>query len=422
MATPTLQELATELNEIYKLNSVGNTPLFNISNASSPTVQLKLHDLEGLRRLYQRLYAYLGGLSPKTACGTQLDTTAAFMGHSRKIEFKSVVPVVFCGASCGTCDIIEAGTKFLDGSGNEWETLNTVELENGNGFVNAASVENGRFDLNTGELSLVTPIDGITLATNSAQPDLGGGTQDDESFRRVLTNMRPHWRVKETSDAVIDSLIQLDSVVRADVVKHPVTCCPMVMVLGGNDSEIAQSIYDNAPFSVNNLCGESSHQIENCVDVKFQRYCPAIVSLRLWRDCECKSQTEEQALNAIFSKAQSFALNKSSIDAKDILCCQSYFNRVEFQVIKPKLSSCPDVDPNPDLILDPATGLEIPFAVYPDDYGNPPGCDDGCPESLCAGACDSDFSASAELCDFQYPILSTDHVEILEDCPDCRGC
>ena len=422
MTTPTLQELATELNDIYSSNGVGNTPLFNIAqNASSPTVQMKLHDLEGLRRLYGRLHSHLSGLSPKTACGSQLDTVAGFMGQSRKINFKSVVPIVFCGASCDSCNIIEGGTKFTDAKGREWETLNNVELKNGYGFVNAASVDNGAFDLQNGELELIDPIKGVHLATNSATPDMGGGEQSDESFRRSLLNLRPHWRVKETGDAVTHALYQLDGVVKAQVIKHPQTCKPMVAVLGGNNEDIAQAIYDNAPFSVNNLTGETLVEVGSCLHVPFQRYCPAIVKLRLWADCKCKTQTQAEALAAIFGKSQSIAINQTNLSAKDILCCQSYFNRVEFQVVRPKLAAC---KLDSDLITDPATGDDIHFAVYSEDYGNVKGCDSSdCTSSLCSGsACDADFQKSAELCEFQYPIISPDHVEILNDCPDCGDC
>lgn len=396
-----LADIEARLSAVYGPTTLSNPSLY----ASDPLVQTQLPAAIGLSKLHDRFEAFVGRLTPLTAEGADLTAVAALMGQARRTGMPSYVPVVINGVSNSE---VLGGTVLVDDKGIEWQTLETVQLGRSERAFTDAMSAIGAHDLNRGELRLQTPIPGVEFVTNAARPDVGGIEESDEALRRRLLGMNPHWRVKETPASIANAVRNVSGVLRAEYVDYP--CDPpckqkMIAVIGGSDVDIAQAIYDSAPFAVECCLNGESMSVVNCTEVRFQRMCPVIVKIRLWKDCRCSSESPDEGVANIVAKANKWGLEESFLSAKFVTNVTEVFTKAEFCLERVPLAPCAT-----DQITDPVSGEVIEW--HSDKISG-----------VCKGhpACDCVWEQTANLEDFEYPIILPENITVMRGCPVPSG-
>jgi hypothetical protein len=291
---------------------------------------------------------------------------------------------------------------LLDAAGNEWVT--TVDaVVSGYGWTNACSPI-GAFDLTNGELQLQSSFSNIFGATNAASPEIGGVLETDDALRRRLSSRRPHWQVKETVDAVLFALMQLTGVLSARFITDIPDCLQdvctgkMIGVLGGDDTEIAQAIFDNAPYSVESLIGQTTITIR-CTDVTFQRLCPLLIEVKYWTRCDCTTIDLADIEQKILDALNEIQLRTNTLSITTLCQISNDLIKVEFKPVPMELTP----DGCPATYTDSVTGL--PYST-----------DDPTSHCLIGPDCE-EFSDCLVLNDIFYPIFVLGLITLDPDCP-----
>jgi|Deesub1362B_J571_1020462.scaffolds.fasta_scaffold00525_9 uncharacterized phage protein gp47/JayE len=202
-----------------------------------------------------------------TATGVNLDRVVALIGLTRKQATKATGTVTFSRSTPASSDIlIPAGTRVSTAGDNPvyFKTTDPVTLTAGSTSVDAPieAVEAGaagNVAANTITV-IVDPVSGIESVNNASATSGGQDTESDAAFRT---------RVKQSLS--ISGNATLDAI-RAEVLKvNGVTACSIeendttqdntgtgglppksfrVTVLGGDDNDIAQAIFDSKPAGI----------------------------------------------------------------------------------------------------------------------------------------------------------------------------
>ncbi len=177
-----------------------------------------------------------------------------------------------------------------------------------------------------------------------------------------------------------------------------------IYVLGGEENAIAEAIYKHAPVSVDRLAG-GNFGVYECTTVPFQRMCPVMIKIRLWRDCHCVSQTDAEALSELMAKTTDWSLNNHSLKAGDITSCSKLFIKAEFLVERQPLKPCPGSD-----YTNPVTGEDATWGT-------------SSLAGLCSGTinCNDEYSQIFHLQEYEYPLFLEENIEIIDGCPSLSG-
>jgi len=218
---------------------------------------------------------------PSTAQGVQLSNVVMYNGLDRQEEQKSSDTLTIIGAE-GT--VIPAGSKAATSiTGEKFVTLSEVTIPvNGTIDVESESENFGVIIASAGSITVIsTPIFGWTSVTNALDAELGREEETDAELRT-----RREGSVQSSGQNLTDSLfgqlLNIDGVDDAVVISNgtdgTVGGIPAHQfestILGGDDDEIAEVIWNNTPQGISSF-GDETVEITDSQDfpqdVKFTR-------------------------------------------------------------------------------------------------------------------------------------------------------
>ena len=190
----------------------------------------------------------LSNQSPSTSIGTALDGRVEWNGIKRKV------------ASYSTCDLQLTGTVgtiinngiVKDSAGKLWNLPATVTISSSPETVTATCQEIGAVEAPINSITqIITPVKGWTAVTNAVSAIVGAGIETDEELKD-----RRNDSVALASLNMVDSvqagIMSIEDVKKCKVYEndthvtddngippHSISC----VVSGGDDSEVAQTIY-----------------------------------------------------------------------------------------------------------------------------------------------------------------------------------
>jgi uncharacterized phage protein gp47/JayE len=234
-------------------------------------IQVVALELDTAWQLLEDAY-YSGYLDYAT--GQSLDNVVALIGITRKAALKATGTVTFSRSSPASQDIlIPSGTRVETSGSNpvQFKTTQAVTLLQGTTSINA-SIE----ALNAGAASnvaantitvIVDPVSGVESVNNSNPTSGGSDTESDEALRsRVKQSLSLGGSA--TLDAIRAEVLAVDGVTAVSIEENDTTTDNTgsgglppksfrVMVLGGDDNDIAQAIFDSKPAGIQSY-GSSS--------------------------------------------------------------------------------------------------------------------------------------------------------------------
>ena len=258
-----------------------------------PLGQINAIVAEQLSILWQGAELTYNSISPNRAIGQQLDDTAAYSGIIRNAATNSRVTATVTG---------DVGTSVIAGE------ISVVSTDYANMFVNDANfvipasgsidvqfsaIDTGPIPVNAGTIGTIeTPISGISSVDNAAQGVAGADRESDPGLR-----IRRRRSVARASGYGVDSIyaavgdISGVSDLNILVNESEITDANglpehsfMVVVTGGDDTEIAKAIYSKKGIGIT-AHGSTIVQVADVVGVNhpvgLHRPTPVIISVRL---------------------------------------------------------------------------------------------------------------------------------------------
>lgn len=247
-----------------------------------------------------------------SAEGVHLENLAEIVGLTRLDATRSQVDL-FCTGSAGTT-IPSGSTVSHEDTGTLWDTLEDVTLDsNGEGTVPAQSQETGPIEAVSGTLTQIeTPVTGWNNVTNNSDAEIGRPEEsDDELRRRMVTDLAISGST--TPEAIKAKVKELSGVTSATVIENVLGSPDSanrpghsfeVVIGGGDDTEIANTIWENKPAGIRTYStGTGAQNVQVTIqdsegrdqDINFTR--PTDVSI--WIECEIiREQNGQFALNA----------------------------------------------------------------------------------------------------------------------------
>lgn len=194
---------------------------------------------------------------PSTAQGTQLSNVVMYNGIFRQNAVKSIVTATISGVS-GT--VIPAGSlASVVSTGDVFVTLSLVTIPAG-GSVDVAMIaqETGPIEASSGTLAVIdSPIFGWTSITNSsaAIPGLNEETDAELRERRELSTQALGNNLVDSLFGQLSNIADVEDVLifsngSAGTVDGVPAHQFLTSILGGDDDEIAQVIWNNTPQGI----------------------------------------------------------------------------------------------------------------------------------------------------------------------------
>lgn len=266
-----------------KLSTIlgGATTLSNPSeNSNDPLVQIMLTSLAGQVKLDEKIINRLYDIDIRTIDCECLNIIANLIGEFKRTNKKTTIGLIIIGT---TGSILPANSQFKDSMGNIWYNELPITIENKIAFGKAVSTTYNSFNIENNDLYLTTPIEGISIATNTFILEQGYSEETCEQFRnRLLTKSLKSF---ETEDTIIYELLK-----HADFAKfisdypdcnnldNP--CLKSGFVIrGGDDTTIANIIRNYAPLNYVTLGGNVNINY-GCETIKFIRPCPVGIMIK----------------------------------------------------------------------------------------------------------------------------------------------
>lgn len=214
--------------------------------------QLIISDTKMLTYAQEQGVNIANSFSVLSASGKALDVAAGFWGYYRKTAQKSVARCLLTGKSGVT---IPSGSLISDGT-NEFEALDNITISETTTYAQFQAVESGAISCEANTLTtIITAIDGWDSVTNPTSGVLGYDVESDNQFRQRITANLLNIRARGELGSIMDNIAQLDGVLSVIVRENPANesitideqelqpHSILVSVVGGEESNIAQSIY-----------------------------------------------------------------------------------------------------------------------------------------------------------------------------------
>lgn len=207
--------------------------------------------------LWQSMEDVYNSQYPSTAQGAQLSNVVLLNGIERQSATKSTVTETLTGIP-GT--LIAVGSKIAtNDTGSVFVTLSSVTIEAG-GAVDVAmeAEETGEIEAGIGTLTeLKTPIYGLTSATNSSAA-LVGIEEETDARLRIRREQSTQALGQNLVDSLFGQLLNLDGVSDSLVISNGTSATVdgipphqfLSVILGGADSDIANTIWINTPQGI----------------------------------------------------------------------------------------------------------------------------------------------------------------------------
>ena len=194
---------------------------------------------------------------PSTAQENQLSNVVIYNGIERQDATNSTVTATISGTA-GT--VIPVGSQAsVASTGLIFETLSEVIIGGGGSITVAMqSVDTGAIEAAAGTLTVIeTPIFGWTSITNSADGLIGRDEETDAELR-IRRELSTQALGQNLVDSLFGQLLNIDGVEDAVVISNgtdaPVGGIPahqfLSAILGGDNDEIANIIWDNTPQGI----------------------------------------------------------------------------------------------------------------------------------------------------------------------------
>ncbi len=246
----TTQEIVTDLQTAWR-TVFGNG--IDVSPDSPDGVIIGIM-ADRLADLWQADQATYNAAFPDTATGVGLDRVLGLTGIVRRAASQSLCDVVLSGVA-GTP--IPAGSRVsVAGAGTLFEVTAPTNLGGGAVAVTLQAVETGPMYAPTGTLTVIeTPVAGWTGCTNAADQQYLGTNVELDAPARIRRELTLRAIGSSAADAIRAALLNLDNVTSASVFENPTSATVDGMppqsfecvVVGGDDAEIAQCIWDRKP-------------------------------------------------------------------------------------------------------------------------------------------------------------------------------
>jgi uncharacterized phage protein gp47/JayE len=244
-------EIKTDIENAYK-EALGEE--LNL-DASTPQGQLIINDTETLTSTMVEVVKLANSFSVYTAEGKALDVAGSFFGYYRKQGIKTVVLCKLIGLT-GT--VINAGSIVSDGV-NNYVLLDNITIGEDGTITGEFQCETaGKIFCIAGSINtIVTPIIGWDTVTNEIDGITGNDRENDNEFRKRITQNRLSIRAKSILSSIVDKIGQLPDVLSvvarenqsdttqvidgATLLPHSIYLC----ILGGYSKDIAKLLTEN---------------------------------------------------------------------------------------------------------------------------------------------------------------------------------
>ena len=249
-----LDTLLTELNSEVKAIFGDN---FNVS-PESPDGQINGVVSESNANLWEIAEEAYNAFNPSSATGNTLSNLVQLNGITRLAATKSRVQVAITGSAA---TVIPLGSLIsTSDTKSKFETETQIVLDGaGNGTVFANSVSTGPIQALAGTLTVIdTPVSGWLTCTNASNATLGTNEETDVQLRA-----RRERSVARDSKAIVDSIYSsianIDGVTQVIVLENDTNITDVnglpphsfhVIVVGGDDADIADAIWLNKPAGI----------------------------------------------------------------------------------------------------------------------------------------------------------------------------
>lgn len=250
----TLDDLTTEI-EASERSDID--PSLNLG-ADSVFGQLNGIFADKLRELWDLAQAVYRSLYPDSAEGDALDNIASLTGVTRQAATKSTATVTISG---DPATVIPVGRVIsVATTGDRFVTLAEVII-GGGGSIDAEveAEETGPIAAPTGTLTVIeTPVSGWDSVTNAADAELGTNEETDSELRtrRLDLLFNPGAGVLESILANVSEVVGVsdtfafeNTTMLTDADGLPAKSFEVV-VAGGDDTAIAQAIFDKKPIGI----------------------------------------------------------------------------------------------------------------------------------------------------------------------------
>ena len=237
-----LKRLETSRQELVDSIQAKFGTAFDLSVDSNAGQELDSFN-EIISQLWEVAQAVYWSQSPSTAEDVSLDNVASITNITRLPATKSTVTVTITGTPT---TVVNTGfTASVDGNtDSRFVTLEDVIIGGGGTIdVEMTAEETGPILANTGTLTVIeTPIVGVDSITNAADAILGRYIETNSELKsRRLTLLQRSGTA--ASSGIRNALLLLDNVVQAlvldGVIEHQIN----IIVQGGDDNEIAETIF-----------------------------------------------------------------------------------------------------------------------------------------------------------------------------------
>lgn len=294
LAINTYEEILAEVQDDFR-TSFGNAIATEV-NSSAGQMQRLIAMREA--QLHEALQALYQGMDGRLAEGVILDQRNSLLG----IDREAARPAIVLGTATGTAATNIANGVRLMIAGYVFEVTNGPYVIGGGGTVAGVELtaqENGELDVSgvLGAWIIVDNVVGFTSFNETSQPDLGRLLETDTEFR-ARAEVERYRRGSGPLAAIEASVSAIDAVtyVRAH---HNITTQPVdeydvpymainVVVEGGDDTEVAQAIWNSGPAGHLFYGTDESVQIEQN-EISFDR----VDNVNLWVRATLTTSTAE---------------------------------------------------------------------------------------------------------------------------------
>lgn len=248
-----LADLTTALSTVSD-PSTGESLIVDLADENDPLVQVVNAFADGLAEAWEQLELAHDQFDPLKSIGAGLSGLVQLNGISRKPSTYTTATVSLTGTPNSA---FVAGKKISNGVNNF--TLPAVAFD-GSGFASVVAVadEEGPIQALAGTLvKIVTPVPGWTAVTNPTDGVVGTYAETDTELRARQQNS-----TSATAQTIIESiysaLVNLDGVTYCRVYQNITLAVDSrgiaaksvaVVIVGGDDNEIAESIFNRLPLA-----------------------------------------------------------------------------------------------------------------------------------------------------------------------------
>ena len=272
-----LTDIKTELEDALKLSFGDNidlTPQSGFGQFVGILSEAFSDQCESQENVYSSQY-------PSTAQENQLSNVVMYNGIERQDATNSTVTATISGVA-GT--VISVGSKAsVASTGLVFETLSEVIIGGGGSITVAMqSVDAGSIEAASGTLTVIeTPIFGWTSITNSLDAAIGRDEETDAELR-IRRELSTQALGQNLVDSLFGQLLNISGVEDAVVISNGTDAVVdgipahqfLSAILGGDNDEIAQVIWNNTPQGILSFGATTVAIIDDqgfSQDVKFTR-------------------------------------------------------------------------------------------------------------------------------------------------------